>query len=1136
MDGGWLSVIILICAVLAGVFVWWESTELEKVTLARGDLEEAKKKEDEGEEYYAEDSEAQKPHKDEITTKALVDIQIMIRSCVVEFVQTGGWYISIFIILFTIAVFFLCGARGRRDIQPVHYNTSTEITSTSALYVVEFVDDWLFGFFSALAFLLGAITAVIAGLMGLAVATFTNARVAHMVRPSTIVELEGQGTVDDDSDDQDETIKGLQLSFELCLRGAVVLSTGIFTVSLSTLVILTGIYLWAFDTCDNALNCNTKEVSFALASYALGASAVSICNRIGGSIYNKAASMSNVLLSSYIRDRILFEANDVRQPQVIADLVGHNVADVAGVTADLFGSFTQAIAATLGILASSTNTLQWPTAPHTIPRQPLIEHWSIMCLPLVIFMSATCVTAGIFLCFRYCCRPRLENDEHMRSILMVQNVIAVGVQGLLMFFFCMVILPDKFYVDYFLHLGTHSPSSLITHNYEIALCTTVGLLCGVFASLIGLRHAHVGLGPVTEVQYSSYPDAKKDKWFYEHIQDVFCPPSKEKVISDETKEYQRLEQQQNVKFESRVPIGTIVGLAVGYRATVLACVNIALGIYIAHCLGRGLGVAFAAMGLLGCVPMVMVTVTMAPMSRNAYSIADMCISPFHEDKDRILDCLQPLQSCGHNVLAMAQGYSTAAAAMVCFALVSAFVLRADIQRADVSILHPLPMAGLLIGAMLPFLLANLVMRGVFDGAQAIAKNSQFQYGARIFDDWTEEEMPAKERRQLQRALMKHIKFPDFKGVVDVAVLYTTKHLSMIIMLILFMPLSTGLLFGRAAVCGMVVGMMISGFSFTISAASSGTAWAGAKLLLKMQQEKMEHQYPLPNYYESMHELDKAQDEWCEEGVENNEGNFDMPDKWWPQDLEAFNVVLEGACKDNVKEIAQLMSSVPQSSYEKQYKEHFTKISTELSKLGVEHDPKNCEIQFWKFQRDESEPNAAYKCAQNLEAVGDSLKDAVAPAVNIMMKEVAILCLVFGPYFASSRGGYGSLGCDLTAHCDGTKYPMQFFDYIVVISYGIAACWGAVLFINYTVLPNCGSEPANLRDFCGSCCGAPHDKLGNALPMWHPRWDPLHAYDDGDVAVDDDEEESAPGETTPCLGDKSGTSTPYYGGEDAGSGV
>jgi K(+)-stimulated pyrophosphate-energized sodium pump len=913
------------------------------------------------------------------------------------------------------------------------------------------------------------------------------------------------------------------LSFELCLRGAVVLSTGIFTVSLSTLVILTGIYLWAFDTCDNALNCNTKEVSYAIASYALGASAVSICNRIGGSIYNKAASMSNVLLASYIRDRILFEANDVRQPQVIADLVGHNVADVAGVTADLFGSFTQAVAATLGILASSTNTLQWPTTPDMIPRQPLIEHWSIMCLPLVIFMSATCVTAGIFLCFRYCFRPRLDNDEHMRSILMIQNVIAVGVQALFMFFFCMVILPDKFYVDYFLHLGTHSPGSLITHNYEIAFCTTVGLLCGVFASLIGLHHAHVGLGPVTEVQYSSYPDAKKEKWFYEHIQDAFSPPSKEAVISDESKEYQRLEQQQNVKFESRVPIGTIVGLAVGYRATVLACVNIAVGIYIAHCLGRGLGVAFAAMGLLGCVPMVMVTVTMAPMSRNAYSIADLCISPYHEDRDRILGCLQPLQSCGHNVLAMAQGYSTAAAAMVCFALVSAFVLRADVQRADVSILHPLPMAGLLIGAMLPFLLANLVMRGVFDGAQAIAKNSQYQYGARIFDDWAEEEMPAAERRQLQFALMKHIKFPDFKGVVDVAVRYTTKHLSMIIMLILFMPLSTGLLFGRAAVCGMVLGMMISGFSFTISAASSGTAWAGTRLLLQMQQTR-KTEYPLPNYFESMHELDKAQNELCEAGAENNEGKIGMPDKWWPQEEEAFLVVLESPeCKQNVDEISELMSSVPQPSYAKQIKEHFTKISTELSKYGVEHDPKNCEIQFWKVQRDESEPSAAYKCAQNLEAVGDALKDAVAPAVNIMMKEVAILCLVFGPYFASSRGGYGSLGCDLTAHCDGTKYPMQFFDYIIVIAYGIAACWGAVLFINYTVLPNCGSEPANLRDCCGYWCGAPHDNFGNALPVWHPD------YADKDVAGDDDESEFDAGETQGLL--EKEASTPYYGGED-----
>merc|ERR1712012_956952 len=93
-----------------------------------------------------------------------------------------------------------------------------------------------------------------------------------------------------------------------------------------------------------------EQMYEAIAGYGLGGSSIALFGRVGGGIYTKAADVGADLSG---KNEYGLEEDDKRNPACIADNVGDNVGDIAGMGADLFGSFAESTCAALVLVASS---------------------------------------------------------------------------------------------------------------------------------------------------------------------------------------------------------------------------------------------------------------------------------------------------------------------------------------------------------------------------------------------------------------------------------------------------------------------------------------------------------------------------------------------------------------------------------------------------------------------------------------------------------------------------------------------------------------------------------------------------------------------------------------------------------------
>lgn len=179
---------------------------------------------------------------------------------------------------------------------------------------------WLIDMGTAVSFLAGAIASVLAGYIGMSVATRANVRTANAA--------------------QHGTNRALGIAFS---GGAVM---GMSVVGLGTIGV--GVLYLIF---------RDPEI---VNGFALGASSIALFARVGGGIYTKAADVGADLVGKVEAG---IPEDDPRNPAVIADNVGDNVGDVAGMGADLFESYVGSIIAAMSIGVFTYSGLQGVVLP-----------------------------------------------------------------------------------------------------------------------------------------------------------------------------------------------------------------------------------------------------------------------------------------------------------------------------------------------------------------------------------------------------------------------------------------------------------------------------------------------------------------------------------------------------------------------------------------------------------------------------------------------------------------------------------------------------------------------------------------------------------------------------------------------------
>merc|ERR1719379_497404 len=145
----------------------------------------------------------------------------------------------------------------------------------------------------------------------------------------------------------------------------------------------------------------------AIAGYGLGGSSIALFGRVGGGIYTKAADVGADLSG---KNDYGLDEDDPRNPACIADNVGDNVGDIAGMGADLFGSFAESTCAAL-VLASASPALAGSWASVMYPM--LISSVGIF-VGILTLMVAGCL---------YPVRELPDVEKALKGVLVISTIL-----------------------------------------------------------------------------------------------------------------------------------------------------------------------------------------------------------------------------------------------------------------------------------------------------------------------------------------------------------------------------------------------------------------------------------------------------------------------------------------------------------------------------------------------------------------------------------------------------------------------------------------------------------------------------------------------------------------------------------------
>ncbi|SIT94693.1 sodium-translocating pyrophosphatase [Pontibacter indicus] len=254
----------------------------------------------------------------------------------------------------------------------------------------------------------------------------------------------------------------------------------------------------------------------------------------------------------------------------------------------------------------------------------------------------------------------------------------------------------------------------------------------------------------------------------------------------------------------------IAGLAVGMHSTVLPIIVLAAGIVLSYASAGLYGVAIAAAGMMATTAMQLAIDAFGPIADNAGGIAEMSELPKEvRGRTDILDAV------GNTTAATGKGFAIASAALTSLALFAAFVGIAGIESID---LYKAPvLAGLFIGAMIPFIFSALAISAVGRAAMAMVHEVRRQF----------REIPG---------IMEGTGQPEYEKCVAISTKAAIREMMLPGAIALIVPVVVGFGFrdvfsdtpSAEILGGLLAGVTVSGVLMAMFQSNAGGAWDNAK--------------------------------------------------------------------------------------------------------------------------------------------------------------------------------------------------------------------------------------------------------------------------------------------------------------------